>query len=153
MAKDLHSYISEGAEFHGKFYSQGVFKINGRFEGELKVDDLIQIGPTGRVKTNIQAKRVIIEGSLLGNINATEEVVITETGRIMGDITTPHLQLGKGVVVNGKINITGGQPKPSRQIFQEIFEEKKASTIDRGTRKPGKEKTDAKTKGKKKNNQ
>lgn len=141
MAKDSASYIGEGAEFNGKLYTKGHIKINGKFEGELKADELIHIGPTGKIKTNISSKKAIIEGTILGNINTTEEVVITETGRVMGDITTPHLQLGKGVVVNGKINITGGQAKNSKQIFTEVFDEKdlkKAGLAEGGNNDDGK---------------
>jgi len=122
MARDSISYIGEEAEFTGKLYAKGQIRINGNFEGELKADGVIQIGPTGKVKTNIHGTKVIVEGNLLGNIHATQDVVITETGRVMGDITTPNLQLGKGVVVNGKINITGGQPKNSKQLFSEVFD-------------------------------
>lgn len=126
MAKETGSYIGDGAEFNGKLYTKGHIKINGKFEGELKADELIHIGTTGKIKTNITSKKAIVEGTVLGNITTTEDVIITETGRVMGDITTPHLQLGKGVVVNGKINITGGQAKNSRQLFTEVFDEKDA---------------------------
>jgi cytoskeletal protein CcmA (bactofilin family) len=126
MAREVTSYIGEGAEFNGKFYARGQIKINGKFEGDLKADDLIHIGPTGKVKTNIVGRKVIVEGTLMGNITASEDVTITETGRIMGDITTPNLQLGKGVVINGKINITGGQAKSSKQMFGDAFDGKSA---------------------------
>ena len=125
MAHDSISYIGEEAEFVGKLYAKGQIRINGKFEGELKADGVILIGPTGKVKTNIHGTKVIVEGNLLGNIHATRDVVITETGRVMGDITTPNLQLGKGVVVTGKINITGGQPKNSKQLFSEVFDKEK----------------------------
>lgn len=122
MPRESLTFIGEDAEFNGKLYTRGAIRINGKFEGDLKADGLIQIGPTGKVKTHLVGRKIIVEGSLLGNITASEEVVITETGRVMGDITTPHLQLGKGVVVNGKINITGGQPKNSKQLLSETFE-------------------------------
>lgn len=123
MAKEILTYIGDNAEFNGKFIVKGSIKINGKFQGELQTDELIHIGPTGKVKTNIFAKKVLIEGSLIGNINASESVTIVETGRVMGDITTPQLKLGKGVVVNGKINITGGQPKGAKDVIKESFGE------------------------------
>jgi len=116
-----NSIIGEGSVFEGKFYISGSLQINGKFEGEIKTEDQIIIGETGKVKTNISARRVIVAGTLIGNINASEEVVLMETGRILGDITTPILHINKGVVVQGKINITGGQKKEARKIIEESY--------------------------------
>jgi len=140
MPKESLSYIGEDAEFNGKLVTKGPIRINGKFEGELKAEGLIQIGPTGKVKTHIVGKKVIVEGSLLGNITASEDVIITETGRVMGDITTPNLQLGKGVVVTGKINITGGQPKNSKQLFSEVFDPSLKKSDDTETESESKKK-------------
>ncbi len=122
LKSDVHnSIIGEGSIFEGKFYISGSLQINGKFEGEIKTENQIVIGETGKVKTNISARRVIVAGTLIGNINATEEVVLLETGRILGDITTPILHINKGVVVQGKINITGGQKKEAKKIIEESY--------------------------------
>ena len=122
MAKDeANSVIGEGSVFEGKLYINGSLRIDGKFEGEIKTEEQIYIGETGKIKTDISAKRVIVAGTLVGNINAQEEVVLLETGRVLGDVTTPSLQLEKGVVINGKINITGGQKKEAKKIIEEAF--------------------------------
>lgn len=118
---DINSLIGEGSIFEGNFYIEGSLQINGKFEGEIKTNEEIIIGETGKVKTNISAKRVTVGGTLIGNINASEEVILLETGRILGDITTPILHLNKGVVVQGKITITGGQKKETKKIIEESY--------------------------------
>lgn len=116
-----NSVIGEGSVFIGKFYIAGSLIINGKFEGEIKTEDQIIIGETGKVKTDITARRVVVGGTIIGNINATEEVELLETGRVLGDITTPILKLNKGVVVEGKINITGGQKKEPKKVVEESY--------------------------------
>ena len=117
----INSVIGEGSIFEGKLYIQGSLEVNGKFEGEIKTEGQITIGKTGRVKTNIIARKVIIGGTLMGNIRAHEEVLLLETGRVLGDVTTPLLNLQKGVVIQGKINITGGQKKETKKVIEESF--------------------------------
>ncbi|MBN1898166.1 MAG: polymer-forming cytoskeletal protein [Spirochaetes bacterium] len=118
---NANSVIGEGSIFEGRFYISGSLQINGKFEGDIKTEDQIMVGETGKVKTNLSARRVIIAGTLIGNINAMEEVLLLETGRVLGDITTPIIHMNKGVVVQGKINITGGQKKEVKKIIEESY--------------------------------
>ncbi len=117
----VNSLIGEGSIFEGNFYIEGSLQINGKFEGEIKTNEEIIIGETGKVKTNISARRVTVGGTLIGNIKASEEVLLLETGRVLGDIATPILHLNKGVVIQGKITITGGQKKDTKKIIEESY--------------------------------
>jgi cytoskeletal protein CcmA (bactofilin family) len=117
-----NSVIGENSVFIGKFHVSGSMLINGKFEGDIKTEDQIIIGETGKVKTEvIVARRVVVAGTLIGNIQASEEVELLETGRVLGDIETPILKLNKGVVVEGRINITGGQKKEAKKIVEESY--------------------------------
>ena len=117
----INSIIGEGSIFEGKYYIHGSLQINGKFEGEVKTEDQLIIGETGRVKTNIYARRVVIAGTLIGNTIASEEVILLETGRILGDITAPIVHMREGVVVEGKVNITGGQKKDISKVVEESW--------------------------------
>ncbi len=117
----INSVIGQGSIFEGKFYIAGSLRIDGKFEGEIKTDEALYIGETGKVKTNIAAKEVTVSGTLIGNIKAENEVRLEETGRMLGDIYTPYLDLAKGVVAKGNITITGGQKKDVKKIVEESF--------------------------------
>lgn len=120
---NLNSIIGEGSIFQGNFFVNGSIQIDGKFEGELKAESQVIIGETGKVKTPVvEASRVIVAGTLIGNIRATDEVNLLETGRILGDIETPILNMQKGVVVQGKINITGGQNKKIEDLINESYQ-------------------------------
>jgi cytoskeletal protein CcmA (bactofilin family) len=117
----INSVIGEGSIFEGKYYIHGSLQINGKFEGEVKTEDQLIIGETGRVKTNIYARRVVIAGTLIGNTIASEEVILLETGRILGDISAPVVHMREGVVIEGKVNITGGQKKDITKVVEESW--------------------------------
>jgi len=119
--EQINSVIGENSVFTGKFYVHGSLQVDGKFEGDIKTEDHLVIGETGKVKTDIVANRVTVGGTLVGNIDATEEVRLLETGRILGNITTPRLYVDGGVVSEGVVTITGGQKKDVKKIIMDSF--------------------------------
>ncbi len=122
-SESLNSVIGPGSIFEGKFYISGSLRIDGKFQGEIKTEDELVIGETGKVKTNIKARSVIIAGTMIGNIQATEEVRIEKNGKLLGDVETPVLYLTPGIIAKGMMNITGGQKKDVEKLILESFGE------------------------------
>jgi len=120
-SKEMNSIIGPGSIFEGKFYISGNIQIDGKFEGEIKTEQSLIIGETGKVKTDLEANNVILAGTMIGNIIAQSEVRLEQTGRLMGDITTPVLKIQPGLVAQGHVTITGGQKKDVKKIVDESF--------------------------------
>lgn len=119
-----NSTIGEGSVFEGKFYISGSLRIDGKFEGEIKTDEELVVGPTGKIKTNIKAKSVVVSGTVIGNIAAEKEVILMETARVSGDIETPILTIQKGVITQGHITITGGQKTNIKKLIDDSYGDK-----------------------------
>lgn len=113
--------IGEGSIFDGRFYVNGSILIEGKFQGDIKTDDQLVVGPTGKVKTDIVARRVTIAGTLIGNIIASEEVSLLHTGKVLGNISTPRLSVEPGVITEGKVTITSGQNEDTKRLIEESF--------------------------------
>jgi len=124
MSKEIvsNSLIGEGAIFEGKFFVSGSFRIDGHFEGQLKVTDHLFISPVGKLKTDtVYAKTIAVAGIFMGNIEVTEEVQLLSTGRILGNIKAPKLIIEPGVVVQGTIDITGSHSERVKDIIPASF--------------------------------
>ncbi len=113
--------IGEGSVFNGRFYVNGSIQIEGKFQGDIRTDDQLVVGPTGKVKTDIVARRVTVAGTLIGNITASEEVSLLHTGKVLGNISTPKLTMEPGVVTEGRVTITSGLSDEARKIIEESF--------------------------------
>ena len=68
-------------------------------------DHCLTIGPEGRVKAEIRARQVVIQGSVSGNIVAREKVDIRRTGQIIGDIVAASVAIEDGAYLKGSIDI------------------------------------------------
>jgi len=97
-----NNVIGVNSYFTGTFLINGSLRIDGRFEGKYLQAEQLYIGATGKIKTNINAVSVIVEGLVIGNINASSRVLLMPTAKILGDIKTPELIIQNGVILEGR---------------------------------------------------
>ena len=65
------------------------------------------------MKAEIQASRVVIHGTVLGNISVKERVEIYKSGHVVGDLMAPGISIEDGAYFKGKIEILRDvQPEP-----------------------------------------
>lgn len=121
MAVGAGSTIGGGSAFEGRFAVRGNLKIDGRFEGEALLADQLAVGPKARVRTNIVAASVVIEGVVIGNISASRRVLLLSTARVLGDIKTPELIIQDGVVLEGRCTISHTRIDNTRQHIEELY--------------------------------
>ncbi|HSV97216.1 MAG: polymer-forming cytoskeletal protein [Spirochaetales bacterium] len=117
--------IGENSYFTGRFLINGSLRVDGRFEGKYLQADQLYIGPTGKVKTNINAVSVIVEGLIIGNINASNRVLLMPTAKIYGDIKTPELIIQNGVILEGRCNISNDLKSSAKDLIETEYEKNK----------------------------
>lgn len=121
----LLTIAGEHAKMEGKFEIQDSIQIECEVGGELTVGGRLVIGEKGVVNANVQTVDAIIMGHYEGNMVATGNVEITETGRVGGNIETDSLVISKGGFFNGNITKIGEQGvKGQRPVY--LVDEKKA---------------------------
>lgn len=80
--------------------------IQGHVEGTINLQGHnVTISKSGKVKANIQANQIIVEGELEGDMNGDEKVVIRETGNVRGNIIAPRVTLEDGAKFKGSIEM------------------------------------------------
>lgn len=92
--------VSEDILFRGEIRYKGSLEVNGVVQGKIVSDELLTIGPTGKVKADIAVRQLHIKGELTGNI-AGDLVTISGSGKLYGDIACKQLQIERGGIHNG----------------------------------------------------
>ncbi|MDH5717757.1 MAG: polymer-forming cytoskeletal protein [Spirochaetia bacterium] len=105
LHEPISSFIGEKASFTGEFVLEGSIRIDGVFSGKILSESKVIVGKTGHVKTNIQAKIVVVAGKVDGNIYALESVHLLESAKVYGDIISANLTMDDGVVFEGRARI------------------------------------------------
>ncbi len=80
--------------------------IQGQVEGTIRLQGHnVTISKSGKVKANIDANQIIIEGTLEGDMHGDEKVIIRETGHVLGNIVAPRVTLEDGAMFKGSIEM------------------------------------------------
>ena len=109
QAITLLTVVGEHARMEGKFDITDSIQIECEVGGEINCGGKLVIGQKGSVNANVQTVDAIIMGHYEGNMIATGNVEIAETGRVTGNITTDSLVISKGGFFNGNITKMGDQ--------------------------------------------
>jgi cytoskeletal protein CcmA (bactofilin family) len=104
--EDFDTILSPDIEFSGFLSFEKSFLIRGKVSGEISGTDLLVVDIDAEVHANIRAKRVIILGSVKGNVIAGEKVELASSGRLTGNVTAPDIHMEAGHYFNGRSTMT-----------------------------------------------
>lgn len=98
--------IGASVVIKGELSAKEDLTISGRVEGKVEVrEHVVRVGREAKVNAEINARAVIVEGTVTGNINATERIELLEHGSVEGDITSPKIAMAEGAEFRGKIDM------------------------------------------------
>ena len=98
----------------------GNLRIDGRFVGPALQVDQLYVGASGRVKTDVVANVVVVEGVVLGNIRAAGRVLLLPSARVLGDVLTPELVLQDGAMLDGNCSVGQVHGEDARRMILAI---------------------------------
>ena len=101
-SEKMESLLGSNSNFKGDLNVKGTLRVDGRAEGRLDADCVI-LSESGLVKGDIQGKRIIIGGTVEGNLRAQELVEIKSKGKVLGDIFSHKLVVNEGAEFTGRI--------------------------------------------------
>ena len=100
----LLAVFGSGARLEGKFTITDSIEIECEVAGEINVEGKLIVGEHGIVRANVHTVDALIQGLYEGDMVATGDVEITDTGRVSGNIKTDSLVISKGGFFNGQIS-------------------------------------------------
>jgi len=105
--------IGKSVIIKGELSGSEDLTIEGQVEGKIELrQNILTIGPNGKIKAQVFAKTVVVQGEVTGNITATERVDIRDAGSVDGDLSAPRVAIADGAHFRGAIDMQkGGAPK------------------------------------------
>jgi cytoskeletal protein CcmA (bactofilin family) len=83
--------------------------IEGQVEGKIELkQNILTIGPNGRIKAQVFAKAIVVQGVVQGDITASERVDIRDNGSVDGDVSAPRVAIADGAHFRGSIDMQRG---------------------------------------------
>jgi cytoskeletal protein CcmA (bactofilin family) len=107
------AHIGKSVIIKGELSGSEDLFVDGVVEGtiELRNNNLV-IGPNGKVKANINAKGVVVQGKLDGDIRASQRTELRKSAVVVGDVFTQRIAIEEGAYFKGKVDIQQEAAKP-----------------------------------------
>ncbi|MEE9141844.1 MAG: polymer-forming cytoskeletal protein [Gammaproteobacteria bacterium] len=101
------TYLGEGVRFVGNFSGNGELIIRGEVEGDCDLNGPLTLARGGSWKGRIKATRVVVGGTIQGDVIATERLEIAATAKIDGSARGRAITIAEGAIVQGEVGISG----------------------------------------------
>jgi len=111
-ARAERTLIGKSLVIKGELSCSEELYVDGAVEGVIDPKgNRLTIGPNGRVKANVSASAVVVQGKLEGNIQASDRVDLKQSAVVTGDIAAQRISIDEGAYFKGRVNIAVEQHK------------------------------------------
>jgi cytoskeletal protein CcmA (bactofilin family) len=98
--------IGKSVVIKGELSGSEDLTIEGHCEGRIELrENVLTIGPNGKIRAEVFAKSVIVLGEVVGNVTASEKVDIRDNGSVDGDIVSPRVAIAEGAHFRGSVDM------------------------------------------------
>ena len=101
VPEEISAFLGKETSFEGKMTFQGMFRLEGRFEGEIFESGTLIVGESAVVKGKVGVHTIIISGLVEGDLYASARVEVHGSGKFYGNLLTPSLIIHEGGVFEG----------------------------------------------------
>jgi cytoskeletal protein CcmA (bactofilin family) len=111
LSADL-AQIGKSVVIKGELSGSEDLYVDGHVEGSIALkNNSLTVGPNGSVKATVDAKGVVVQGKLEGNVQASDRVELRKSAVVTGDISTQRISIEEGAYLKGKVDIQGKAEK------------------------------------------
>src|SRR5215469_10193534 len=114
--EECTSLIAAGTEIRGDIQFTGRMHIDGKVEGSIRADGdeaVLTLSNQARIHGEIQAPHIIINGTVTGDVTASERLELASNARVEGNVFYKVLEMSAGAQINGKMV---HRAEPPRQL-------------------------------------
>ena len=98
--------IGKSVIIKGELSGSEDLTIEGQVEGKIELrQNVLTIGPNAKIKAQVLARAVVVEGSVQGNIATSEKIEIRDKGSVEGDLSSPRVAIADGAHFRGSIDM------------------------------------------------
>ncbi len=103
----MNTLVGHGTTLDGSLNVSSSMRVDGKILGQITCSDSLLVGKTGVVEASVKVKNATIGGKVIGDIEASEVVILEGNSAVIGDVTTKKLIIEEGAVLNGTCHMGG----------------------------------------------
>jgi cytoskeletal protein CcmA (bactofilin family) len=107
----IETLISKDARIRGDIEFSGGLHLDGAVVGNVRATPgqsaTLWVSEHGCVEGTVEVPKVVLNGSVKGDIEARERIVLSERARVQGNVKYGAVEMALGAEVTGKLIPTG----------------------------------------------
>ena len=109
--------IGKSVIIKGELSGSEDLTIEGQVEGKIELrQNVLTIGPNAKIKAQVLARAVVVEGTVQGNIAASEKIEIRDKGSVEGDLSSPRVAIADGAHFRGSIDMQQAKGSEKHEV-------------------------------------
>ena len=106
-ARGQSASIGPSITINGDVTGEENLVVEGVIEGTVNLkDNNLVISENGRLTANINARIIRVDGEVKGELRGAEQVVVSPSGQVTGDIRAPRVVLEDGCQFKGSVDMS-----------------------------------------------
>lgn len=98
----LSGFVGHGTSLTGDTTFQMMLRVDGHLTGTVSSDGgTLIVGNNGQLDANVSVGVAQINGTVNGDVSATERIQLGRTAKVVGNIATPKLVIEDGAIFEG----------------------------------------------------
>ena len=123
----LSGFVGHGTTLTGETSFQMMLRVDGHLSGSLTSEGgTLIVGSTGQVDANVSVGIANINGTVQGDVIATDRVQLGRTARVVGNIATPKLIIEDGAIFEGSCSMLKAVEAKERMAAQHAEQQRSA---------------------------
>jgi cytoskeletal protein CcmA (bactofilin family) len=102
--------LGKGARLRGRIGGEGDLRVEGSISGDVAVTGQLVVAEGGEIVADVQARSLVVEGVVEGDISATDAVSIRASARVSGALKGSSISIEEGASVSGRIEAEFDMP-------------------------------------------
>ena len=134
MARDikegrLSGFVGHGTTLTGETNFHAMLRVDGHLIGTVSSENgTLIVGTNGQVDANVAVAAAMINGSVNGDIVATEKLQLGRTARVLGNIQAPRLIIEEGAILEGGCSMLRARETEEEAVTADEYDEPEEAT-------------------------
>lgn len=103
----IDSLIGNGTRIEGDIFFSGGLRVDGEIKGNVRAESAqpstLVLSEQARVEGVIEVSHLVVNGTVVGPVYASEYVELQSKSRVTGDVYYKTLEMHVGAIVEGKL--------------------------------------------------
>jgi cytoskeletal protein CcmA (bactofilin family) len=102
---DKETVIGVETRISGEIRGEEDLVVKGRVDGKIHLSHALTVEKGAIVQADVDVRNLVISGTLVGNIVASESVRLLATARVVGDLAAPRVIMDAGAAYRGRVDM------------------------------------------------